>query len=304
MALLGSRYQQWLKKRFAIEKDKQLKQRDILIFVYQYGLLYGALVALTFIFGVNYGNNLILGFCFLISSLFCLSFYLTFKQLHGLNIEIIPPDIGQVNQPLAMVLILKQQIKTPRFLYVEYEDTLQRVLMTEKEQKITLYAQPKQRGAFYFSRIKVYSIYPFGLVRTWSYFYYQQVIWIAPAIQQLSLENKQQYAEFTPDVDEFRELRAFKEGDSYQAVSWKQVALGQGLFVKVFEQLHEQEQVHIIYEQMPSPLHEEKLSLMMGLIEQCYREQQAYSVQLPQQKLPYGSGYQHYIDAQKLLAQA
>jgi hypothetical protein len=42
---------------------------------------------ITFIAGINYANNLILGFCFLISAILCISFYLTFKQLHGFKIE-------------------------------------------------------------------------------------------------------------------------------------------------------------------------------------------------------------------------
>lgn len=301
---LSARYETWLKKRFSLQQHKQLKQGDILIFVYQYGLLYCCLIALTFIAGVNYANNLILGFCFLISSIFCLSFYLTFKQLHQLDIEIILPEVGQAKQTLAVELILKQTLPSQRYLYLEYQQQVQRILITEKEHKIVFYDIPQQRGAFQLSPIKLYSTYPLGLVRTWTYFYPSAVIWIAPYISKLNQENKIQQADFTADVDEFRELRSFQKGDNYQSVSWKHVALGQGLFVKVFEQMQDQQHVHIHYEQMPSASHEEKLSLMMGLVEQCYQQQTAYSLHLPQQQLSYASGYQQYIQAQKLLAQA
>lgn len=301
---ISHKYQTWLKQRFPLIQEKQLKQRDILIFVYQYGILYCCLMALTFIAGVNYANNLILGFCFLISSVFFLSFYLTFKQLHGLTVEIVLPEVGQAQQILPIELILKQNLKTPRYLYIEYQQQVQRVLLSEQQQKIILYDTPPQRGEFYLFPIKLYSVYPFGLVRTWTYFYCSEVIWIAPQITKLQQENKIQQQDFTPDVDEFRELRPFQQGDNYHAVSWKHVALGQGTFIKVFEQLKDQQHIHIIYEQMPSASHEEKLSLMMGLIEQCHQQQFAYSVQLPQQQLTYSSGQQHYIQAKKLLAQA
>ena len=62
-------WQKWLAKRFQFEKTKQLSQKDILIFIYQQGYLYGVLILITFIAGVNYANNLILGFCFLISAI-------------------------------------------------------------------------------------------------------------------------------------------------------------------------------------------------------------------------------------------
>ena len=82
-------WQNWIKTRFKFDRHKALKQKDILVFIYQQGYLYLVLILITFIAGVNYGNNLILGFCFLISAILCISFYLTFKQLHELEIEIV-----------------------------------------------------------------------------------------------------------------------------------------------------------------------------------------------------------------------
>ncbi len=82
-------WQNWIKTRFKFDRHKTSKQKDILVFIYQQGYLYLVLILITFIAGVNYGNNLILGFCFLISAILCISFYLTFKQLHELEIEIV-----------------------------------------------------------------------------------------------------------------------------------------------------------------------------------------------------------------------
>ncbi|PKD85569.1 DUF58 domain-containing protein, partial [Acinetobacter radioresistens] len=53
--------QGWLAKRFRIDGQRTLKQRDILVFMYQQGYLYLVLILITFIAGVNYANNLILG---------------------------------------------------------------------------------------------------------------------------------------------------------------------------------------------------------------------------------------------------
>ncbi len=96
-------------------------------------------------------------------------------------------------------------------------------------------------------------------------------------------------------MDEFRELRNFKEGDSLQAVSWKQVAQGQGLFIKVFEQHQDQHSLEIHYAHMPSPSHEEKLSLMMGLVEQCEQLQYAYALYLPHTEVAKGIGREQYL---------
>lgn len=303
-AQLRKRYQHWVKNRFQVQHQTTLGHKTVLIFLHRSGFLYFILIFITFMAGVNYANNLILGFCFLISSLLVISFYLTFRQLYGLELEIVYPDVGRVGQPYTIDLIFKQKNPHYRYIYLENDSELQKILLSEREQKVNLHYFPQQRGLHQPSAIKLYAIYPFGLVKTWSYLYLQNDIWVAPKAEHIAQENKMQKADFNPDVDEFRELRPFKQGDSYQAVSWKQSALGQGLFVKVFEQMQEQQNIHIVYDEMPSALHEEKLSLMMGLVEMCHQQNIAYSMQLPKQSLSYQSGYEQFINAQKLLAQA
>ena len=100
------------------------------------------------------------------------------------------------------------------------------------------------------------------------------------------------------DMDEFQELRDFKTGNSYHAVSWKQAARGQGLYIKVFESYPEQNKIEICYEHMPSSEHEEKLSLMMGLVDQCEQQQCPYRLVLPQDELATGSGEAQFQKAQ------
>ena len=92
-------------------------------------------------------------------------------------------------------------------------------------------------------------------------------------------------------------------GDSLQSISWKQAARGQGLYVKQFEDHHDLNVIQIDYEKMPSSNHEEKLSLMMGLVDECERLQAQYSLQIQGIELDQGVGSQQYLDAQRILAQ-
>ena len=55
---------------------------------------------------------------------------------------------------------------------------------------------------------------------------------------------------------------------------------------------------------MPSIDHEEKLRLMMGLVEECEQQQCAYRLLLPHAELVKGMGEQQLIQAKRLLAQA
>jgi uncharacterized protein (DUF58 family) len=301
---LKNTWQNWLAKRFQMQDEKTLSQRDVLVFLFQQGYLYVVLIILTFIAGVNYANNLILGFCFLISAILCISFYLTFKQLHGLQISLHVQDVGQVGKPLLLSLYFRQPTAQVRYLYVKTDDQIQQCKLTETQYKLALSFTPAERGQFHFPVVQIYTVYPFGLVRAWSYLYHRRSAWIAPQSRELTVDRKLSGTTDEPDFDEFRELKKFQLGDSLQAVSWKQAARGQGLYVKVFEQQENDQQLDIYYEHMPSISHEERLKMMMGIVEQCEQLKVPYQLVLPKITLARDVGEKQFEQAKKALAQA
>lgn len=304
LQVIQSFWSKWTKKRFSFTRQKTLMQKDVLVFIYQQGYLYLVLILITFIAGVNYANNLILGFCFLISAILCISFYITFKQLHGLEIEVCYAELGQVGQPLRLDLYFKQSQPQARYLWVQVDEQIDHILLSDLQHRYTLELHPDSRGLFIYPTVKLFSVYPFGLVRGWTYLYLTGQSWIAPRAEYPTIEQQHSQQKQELEFDEFRELRNFRQGDSIQAVSWKQVARGQGLYVKVFEQHDDQHSVEIDYQHMPSSDHEEKLRLMMGLVEQCEQQQCAYRLLLPHAELPKGIGEQQLLQAKRLLAQA
>ncbi|MCE1271946.1 MAG: DUF58 domain-containing protein, partial [Acinetobacter sp.] len=222
------RIQQWIARRFQVDGTKTLLQKDVLVFIYKQGFLYLVLILITFIAGINYANNLILGFCFLISAILCISFYLTFKQLHVLQIDLIAAEVGQVDQPLILKLHFNQPSVMTRYLRIQWLQQEQLIYLDQQQQTFELAFFPKQRGLFEFGAMKIYSTYPLGLVRAWTYLYPKQKVWIAPKAYDWQKEHKNQPTNANDSLDEFKELRAFQQGDSYQNVAWKQVARGQG----------------------------------------------------------------------------
>ena len=302
---MNTSWQNWLTKRFQFQQQKKLSQKDVLIFIYQQGYLYLVLILITFVAGINYANNLILGFCFLITAILCISFYVTFKQWHGLEITLHADELGQIGQQNFLHIYFKQQDTQPRYLYIDVNGEQHKIFLTDNKQSLAIAFDPEKRGRFSYPMIKIYSIYPFGLVRAWTYLYHQKTAWIAPQAAYYQAENKhqQQFSDHM-DFDEFRELRNYQLGDSLHSVSWKQVARGQSLYVKMFEQHQEQQYLEIHYSHMPSSSHEERLSLMMGLVEQCEQLQYEYSLHLLHAELPRGQGMEQLTQAKQLLAQA
>lgn len=319
--MLRQRFVKWLHLRFRYTGVRTLKQNEVLVFIYQQGFLYLVLILITFIAGINYANNLILGFCFLISAILCISFYLSFKQLHAVTLAVSVDEIGRVNEAFTVKINLQQVGANPKFLNFKYTDEnssqnfesgknsksyeqIYSVLFDQKQQTVELTFIPQQRGKWTVPAIQIYSTYPLGLVRAWTYIYLTEHYWIAPEAKPLLVNSQHSSNTGEPDLDEFKELRSFKIGDSLQSISWKQAARGQGLFVKQFEDLVDTHAMQIEYGQMPSADHEEKLSFMMELVDQCEHAQTPYSIILPYAQTENGVGTEHYIHVKTLLAQA
>ena len=295
----------WMSQRFQMQTAKRIKQRDILVFLHRDGILYGVLIVLTFIAGINYANNLVLSLCFLVSALLAMSFYLAFKQLHGLNIELLSDDdVGQVNQPFILRLRLHQTKATPRFLRIQIEEQILCILMKEVSQDVQIILHPQHRGLYPLPHCRIMATYPFGVVRAWTYLYFQHQVWIAPQPVTLAGESKLSHQHQQQSLEEFHDLRNYVEGDTLQRVSWKHVARDQGWFVKRFEQEPNAQIQMIEYAKMPSAMHEVRLSMMMAMVDQCEQEKRAYGMLLPHAELSVGSGVRQYQQAKKLLAQA
>lgn len=301
---LKQQVNQWIAKRFQMDRSKTLRQKDVLVFIYKQGFLYLVLILITFIAGINYANNLILGFCFLISAILCISFYLTFKQLHDLQIDIVLPEVGQVDQAIILKLLFKQPVRSARYLRIQWQTQEQLVFIDQTQHRVELAVMPDKRGLYEFGAVKIYSTYPLGLVRAWTYLYPKHKVWVAPKGYDWQKEHKNKPTSAQDSLDEFKELRGFQHGDSYQNVAWKQVARGQGFLIKMFEAQANHQHLEIDYQQIPAQSHEDKLSFMMGLIEQCEQLGDDYALILPHARLESGQGLSQLIKAKLLLAQA
>jgi uncharacterized protein (DUF58 family) len=296
-------WQRWIEQRFIWQGRKLLKQKDVLVFIYRPGYIYVVLILITFIAGINYANNLILAFCFLISALLCISFYLAYLQLKGLEITLDYDDVGQVGQKVELLVSLSQTHLRPRYLKVAVGHEQRHIHFAGHTQQVSFHFQPEQRGAFYYPDLSLISIYPFGLVRAWTHLYLKQqlITWVAP--KAAHTHHQQQHAE-QQGIDEFYELKSYQTGDQLNQVAWKQLARGQGMYIKKFVPQAEQQHLLIDYAAIPVAEHEQKLQMMMGLVEECEQKNVSYTVKLLNKELPLGGGQEQLQQVKRLLAEA
>lgn len=304
------RMQQWMNRRLPPIRSVVLNQKRIFIFLSAEGVLYSVLLLVTFIAGVNYANNLILGLSFFLGSIFVVSIHHTFAQLSGLKVGVLygeDSEVGCAARYHIQLAATGQQPHRQILMTWGAESRLIDSILIPQTQQFDV--PTMQRGLFFPERLKISTIYPLGILRAWTYIRFDEGVWVAPVSLPCELPRNACYAAWDDDhagrvdgQDEFEELKTFVEGESMARISWGHLARGQGVLSKRFTDAQGQEQC-LDYAQMPALDHEAKLSQLAYWVRQFERDDVPYALILPQTKLPIGRGGEHGQQALRLLAE-
>lgn len=224
---LYQRYWHWLGRYLDKKQPRSdsvtLSQKLIFILPSRYGCWFMLLIALLYLLGTNYQNNLILLVSYLLLSIFLLCIVLCYQNLAGLSISckapaelfagengVISIQLGQnKNHVMLQLNFLQQDI----------------VSVNQSAETLSLPLKATKRGQYTLPRIKIKSYYPFGLWRSWSYVALQQHYWVYP--QPVNAEHKQLLASSaatgTPEPAE-HSIDAYRSGDNLRYLLWKRLA--------------------------------------------------------------------------------
>lgn len=316
---LHHKFEAWFKRRAPASTCVKLNIRNVYVFVNKEGGTFVLLLLITFVAGTNYANNLVLGFCFLLSSLFIISIHYTFAHLAGLEIKLI--DIGNATQGDTIQVRLKissQSSKPHRQIRLSFgspvddlHEPLQVVKKVAKlpsnsvlipqlhqETIVSLYLKTDKRGKFELPKLTVSTVYPLGVLRAWSYVFLQGHGWVYPKAlaydvkaNQFAISQKEETASMQTKSgqEDFEQLDSYVMGESLARISWSHLARGQGLLSKRFVDNVGQEQV-LDYYQMPASTHEERLSQLRYGVDKLSQESLAFRMILPNDDGAMGQG--------------
>lgn len=183
------------------------------------------------------------------------------------------------------------------------------------ENEILVPFQADKRGQYMLARMLIASEYGFGLFRTWTRLDFAQQATIFPKplsyawqeSQQVSTGQQQnenvesQQNSFQPGHDEFYQLQQYQQGEPFSRVAWKQVARGQGWLSKQFQQ-NLSGQLQLDFNLLPEATLEQKLGLLSFAINDCSRQQIAFSLKLPDQEFAYDNSPEHTLQCLTALA--
>ena len=286
---ITSAVSRWFASRAPKSDSAKLNLRNIYIFFSREGMLFAVLLVITFIAGINYDNNLVLGLCFYLISIWLISFHVTFAHISGLKLRLLDVTMAEAGEPVWVTLQLQNNGRQPRrqllfsFEQINKEtdkkaskkiknktESQHSMLITQLkgEQIIRLAVQTHRRGQLELPRLKIKTVYPLGIMRAWSYVYFARQAWVYPKPE--AFDWQEQYAvasqedlatggQYRQGQDDFERLDNYIEGESLARVSWGHVARGQGMLTKHFADPIGQEQT-LDYADMPAAHHEQKLA--------------------------------------------
>lgn len=300
-ARFRGRWLRWLNRRIPPTNDIVLNQRRVFIFLTSHGGMMSLLLLSLFIAGINYGNNLLLGLCFFLSSLVVIGIHHTFANLSGLRITAVGSTPAFAGDMAGFTLRLSNPNGRDYYsLLLEWDGASEKIGLINSVNEITLYLRSQQRGRFHPPRLKISTIYPLGLLRAWTWLdidltaiIYPQPI--ASDVMPVGYGDKEE-AEHShkrrAGSDDFEGLKNFNAGDPLAHVSWKHLARGQGLLVKTYSDPITGSNA-LDYQAFVGMDKENRLSRLAWWVVKLSQQQQPFALKLPQQTLAMATGNSH-----------
>lgn len=302
-------YQSWLARRVPPLNDVTLDQRRIFIFPSRYGFFFLLLALLLFIGGINYQNNLVMGFSFLLFAIFCIAIWDTFRNLSGLRIRVagMEPNFAGAQGQITLHLLAAHAHASIQ-LYWQADNAESLSLNVGEETRVSLVVPLARRGYNRPPRLTVESRYPLGLLRTWSLPDMDCVClaWPVPLpggdCPASGAEDEKGQKESGQGSDDFAGLRDYLPGDSLHRIDWKAFARGLGLNVRHFTDPAEGRRM-LEWDRLPGMPVEQRLSRLAYWAQQLELAGQPWGLVLPQAQLAPSRGQAHLEQALTLLGQ-
>ena len=308
---LKPKYIAWLKRRNPLAREVELNQKRIFIFPTQAGLFFVLLMVLVFVNAINYKNNLMFMLCFLLASVFITAIMHTYNNVSGLCIKAghsLPVFAGD---PISLPLTLSG-VRRARYsisLSFNRHSATHLTQVSAQGQRAYVGFTARERGWIRAPRLKLRSVYPLGLIRTWSWLYldFQGLVYPKPLHQPFKYFVAQESGEHMGEVvdqrgiDDFRGFKDYTPGDPLKHVAWKQYAKRGELLTKEFEETHKS--AHWLdWRALNGVETETRLQILCGWVLRSHEDNFEYGLRLPQRTIALGRGDHHRDECLKALA--
>jgi uncharacterized protein (DUF58 family) len=305
----GQRFSRWLDRRIPPGPQITLSQRNVFIFPSATGFAFGGLIVLLILGAINYQASLVYGVAFLLGSLFLVTILHTFRNLSGLQLELVGARPGFVGEDLEISIRVIRPGGRPREgIQLGWPDGILQgaELFDHETDTVRLYVKADKRGYFDPGRMLVETYFPLGLLRAWT--------WVDLNVKVL-VYPRPVFGEFPPSItgqrdegqlidpvgsDDFHDIRAYRPGDPVRHILWRSYARSDELMVKQYAS-YVDPRLWLTLEAVQGDL-EEKVSRLTGLALQAARQEREFGLELDTIRIAPARGDAHLEQILKELA--
>ncbi|MCS5562872.1 DUF58 domain-containing protein [Marinobacter sp.] len=294
------RWQKWVNQRVARSDTQTFTQKNIFILPTGAGVVFGILLLIMLITGINYQNSLIYLVTFLLGAVFVGAMHQTHRNLAGLQVALVQPGEGVAGEPIPFKFRATADRDDAIAIVVscgEAEPDASHILAGQSKD-LKLAIPSAHRGYLRPDRIRVETRFPFGLLKAWS--------WVRPASAGIvfprpvpapdvisAVQDGEDSDSIVPtDGSDHADLRPWREGDMSQRVMWKRYARSGQLVVADWEGEQGSPQ-WLDFHAFPGADHELRLSYLAWLVAERERNGERFGLVLPGQVIEPDAGPGH-----------
>lgn len=299
----------WIGRRSPRASKVTLQHKSIYVLPTRQGLLFILLLALMWVLGTNYENNLVLAATFLLLSVLIVSILHTYKNLSGLRFQPNHARSVVAGEAAEFVVLVSAASGAYENVHVSLNAEASVIfdLVDDREHSFRLTAHTFKRGWFEPGRIRIETYFPLGSMRAWSWIeldmrvliYPKPIASEEPPLTQLSEEHGEIIVR--DNTEDFYGFAPYRAGAPLSLVAWKHYARGAGLHLKEYVGYQSQD-VWLDWHALKGLDTEARLSRLCYWVLQLGKTPGLYGLRLPRQTLDLGSGSKHQETLLRALA--
>ncbi|MEO6926629.1 MAG: DUF58 domain-containing protein [Rhodanobacter sp.] len=311
---LSQRLQGWAERRLpALTRYRrpeslpiELHRRRIYIVPTGFGIGFSVLLLVMLVGALNYNNNAALLLTCLLGAASAASMLVAFRSLDGLRLELIRAGHAIAGESIELTFTL--QSSRPRSaIRVDLGDASVAFAADGRAPALVKLALPTEfRGWQPLPRLRLWSRWPLGMFRAWSWLHPAQSVLVWPRPEG-SGPAPRAAADDARHMrlhrgDELAALRDYQPGDPQRHVAWKASARHDSLLVKDFEQPQSQPQWQLDWRQLRGMGDEARIARLARWLNEAQQHRRSFSLWLPGNDIGNGSGPLHYTRCMDALA--
>ncbi|MDX1633146.1 MAG: DUF58 domain-containing protein [Marinobacter sp.] len=231
-AVFKRRWADWVNRRIPPTDRQRFEQRNIFILPAGAGVLFGALLLIMLITGINYQNSLIFLLTFMLGAVFVAAMHQTHRNLNGFELTLVRPGEGFAGQSVAFVFraASPDNDAVAIELSLPHGDLPPQSLDKGETADLTVLVPAPRRGWQGIERLRVETRFPFGLLMAWSWMrpagraiVYPRPL-TPPQVAAPTVAGEESAQQADPHGHDHAEIRPWREGDLVQRVQWKRYA--------------------------------------------------------------------------------